>query len=124
MIEEGIKYGPPCDTPSGEMGFCVPLLQCKSLVDLLNKALEMANTDYLRRSKCDGSGLNVTACCPVEDLREDLDRRAKRLLPSRAECGKHLVKGVPDDKITQLKEFPWTVEHYYSFRIGSLNYLL
>lgn len=87
------------------------LLQCKSLVELLDKVLEIpANVYYLRRSKCGGSGVIVTACCPVEDLREDLDRKAKRLLPPRSDCGHHSESSIPDDKITKLDEFAWTVQ--------------
>lgn len=92
------------------------LLRCKSLVILLDKAKENPdNTDYLLRSKCEGSGVNVTACCPAADLREDLDRKAAKLLPSRSVCGQHLAESVSNDKITKQTEFPWTVQLWYSY---------
>lgn len=101
-------------TPNGANGFCVSLLRCKSLVYLLRKADEIPyNADYLKWSKCGGSGINVTACCPVEDLIADLDRKATTLLPPRDFCGKHLAESNPDDKITKLNEFPWVAQIWY-----------
>lgn len=93
-------------------------LRCKSLVYLLQKAREIQyNADYLRNSRCGGSGTNVTTCCPVDDLRGDLDRKATRLLPSRAVCGQDLAQSVSDDKITKMIEFPWAVQVWYSMLI-------
>lgn len=92
------------------------LIECTTLVSLVMKSKQdPGNVDYLRRSKCGGTGTNITACCPVEDLREDLDRKAKSLLPSRAVCGQHSVKGMlSEDNITPLTEFPWTIQYWYS----------
>lgn len=70
------------------------------------------NADYLRHSKCGVNGTIVTACCPIDDLRGGLDRKATRLLLSRSVCGQQSDQSVPDDKIAKLNEFPWTVQQY------------
>lgn len=91
------------------------LLRCKSLVNLVDKAKEnVDNVDYLLRSKCEGRGINITVCCPAADLREYLDRKATRLLPSRPVCGQHLAESVANDKKTKPTEFPWTAQLWES----------
>lgn len=101
------------------------LLRCKSLVNLLLKSVEnLNNADYLKRSQCDGSGINVTACCPVADLRADLDRKAARLLPARAICGHQLAQRVSSGNITKPTEFPWTVQLWYSMWIVYCHWIL
>lgn len=115
LLQEEINYGRSCITPNGERGFCVDLLECKSNVFLLVKTkTNPDNAEYLRRSKCGGNGTNVTACCPLVDLREDLDGKATRLLPSRTVCTLQSAQSVSSDKITKLNEFPWTVQIFYS----------
>lgn len=87
------------------------LLRCKTLVFLLVNAKEnLQNADYLRRSKCEGSGRNITACCAIADLRDDLDRKAIKLLPSQSVCGHQWAQYDLSKHITQPNEFPWTVQ--------------
>lgn len=76
----------------------------------MNSKQNEKNADYLRSSKCEGSGINITACCPLVDLREDLDRKATILLPSRSVCGHHWAEHDLSKKITQPNEFPWTAQ--------------
>lgn len=89
-------------------------MQCNSLVSLLqNVKNNQFNVDYLRRSRCGGSGTNIQACCSNIEMRGHLDSKAAQLLPSRNICGQQSVKRILGGNVTKTDEFPWTVQLWY-----------
>lgn len=106
--------GTKCQTPKNENGFCVPLLQCRTLTDLLIDVRKNPdNRNYLRQSRC-GSGSsgakNVRVCCPIESLGNDAISQSNGLLPSLAVCGLQSEDKIPDDNKAKLDDYPWTVQ--------------
>lgn len=111
-------YGKECATPQGRPGFCVSLLKCKSLLNLLSDVKENpSDREYLRKSRCDDSRSsdNVRVCCPKSDLRSDLEYKADNLLPFRDVCGQQSIQSPSTEALTKLNEFPWTVQLWYTY---------
>lgn len=101
-------------TPQGENGFCIHIVQCGSLISLVQTAAESpSNYDYLLRSRCSGAGANVIACCPSTELQPIIDHIGDELLPSREICGQELSKSIYGGQITRIDEFPWTAQLWY-----------
>jgi len=111
-LSQQTSLGPECVTPKGVNGYCVHLLQCASLVALVQNP---ADHNYLVSSRCSGSGENVTACCPATELKADVNHIGFRdsLLPSREICGQQSAKRIFNGLITRIDEFPWTAQLWY-----------
>lgn len=54
-----------CFTPGGERGQCISVLNCLSLVTIINKKdRTQQDIDFLRKSKCGYVGKTPKVCCP------------------------------------------------------------
>lgn len=99
------------------------LLQCGSLVALLPTARENAyNRDYLRSSRCGGNFGGVRACCPIYELQgtgtsgtgTSGTGNKEDLLPGRNVCGQQSHSNIIGGEVTNINEFPWTVQMWYN----------
>jgi len=114
-FSQQINFGRECVTPQGVNGFCVDILQCSSLVYLVQNSVgNVNNRNYLISSRCSGAGANVIACCPATELKVTIDRIGDSLLPSREVCGQQSAKRILNGMITKTDEFPWTVQLWYA----------
>lgn len=65
----GVKIGSgeSCTTPRDDVGVCIDIKQCRSLLDYLtNKHGDPGVKEYLLASVCSRQGSLVIACCPIE----------------------------------------------------------
>lgn len=104
-----LKLEHECRTPYDHMGYCVPILQCGSLMRLLRTAKSNpSNRDYLRNSHCGNVTLvakNVHVCCPLYD---------PDTLTAFDGCDVHNNRYHRDDNSSFIDEFPWTAKLMYS----------
>lgn len=105
-------------TPKQEAGLCAPILQCKSLVEMLKDVHQTpANRDYLRSSRCgdmNGGTTNVHVCCPAAEFGSDPIAQSKGLLPPLTVCGLQNENRLIGGNITAIDEFPWLVQLLYT----------
>ncbi len=71
-----------CTTPDGERGNCVNIEQCPNLFNMfMNKARDISDTMYLRKSHCGKDYTMPNVCCAHRQQSSDT-------LPLNAQCGK------------------------------------
>lgn len=95
----------------------MPMLQCKTLVDLLLTVREKPeNREYLRQSRCGdiaGGASKVQVCCPIEVLGNDPISQSNGLLPATSLCGLQNDERLIGGNITRIDEYPWLVQLIY-----------
>lgn len=110
--------GEKCTTPKQENGVCVPILRCKSLVELLKKVHQTPdNRDFLRSSRCgdiNGGTTNVHVCCPTSEFGSDPIAQSDGLLAPLSVCGLQNENRLISGNITAIDEFPWLVQLFYT----------
>lgn len=113
-LERQIPYGGACTTPTQQPGSCVELLQCTSLVRLLQTVRDNpGDREYLRQSQCGGTIRSVHACCPTTEL-TTITGNKMDLLPDREICGQQgSHTNIFGGTVTDVDEFPWSVQLWY-----------
>lgn len=118
MITNYIQ-GAKCTTPNSEDGYCVPMLQCKSLVEMLTTVGQNPqNREYLRKSRCDNTSAGaatIRVCCPIEVLGNDAISHSNGALPPLSVCGQqnNVEDRLIGGNVTSIDEFPWVAQLIY-----------
>lgn len=60
-----------CNTPNGERGSCIVIMECQSMKDLLEtvRPITPAVANILRRYQCGFQGQEAKVCCPANPIK-------------------------------------------------------
>ncbi|CAD7084979.1 unnamed protein product [Hermetia illucens] len=108
-----------CTTAKREPGECIRLVECKPMVDLLQKTPLTANDrSYLQQSQCGYRGGDVLICCPfaTAQTRAPVPNSGDgaNLLPAPGTCGAGAADRIYGGNVTKIDEFPWMALLEYS----------
>ena len=112
-----ISLGESCTTPSGQIGKCVPIRSCTSLLWSFANVKYKAE-EYLQNFICSNGDLGLLVCCVTSDYlvfeNDEYDVDADKVVDSKKlinaeECG---FGGNPitHDGTVRLQDFPWLVK--------------
>ncbi|XP_055546892.1 serine protease easter-like [Wyeomyia smithii] len=105
--EYGIEKTVPCSSKGTPNGFCVPVQQCRNILDALRSPLlskEIAN--QLKQSVCQLRGIRRSVCCQPDQVERIPIHRNAILLPQ--ECGVAKRSEPPTTAVrAKVFEFPW-----------------
>ncbi|GBL87547.1 Proclotting enzyme [Araneus ventricosus] len=97
--------GGSCTTPTERSGTCIPVLQCRRLV-------QARNMDLMRKSMCGFEGKAPRVCCPVRD-EDDLTMEPEGSLPDIGRGFEQNSTSVPSDSnVTDSSSKPETTQEF------------
>ncbi|XP_053956280.1 uncharacterized protein LOC128861931 [Anastrepha ludens] len=109
-----------CQTPNGIAGACISIIDCDSLMKIMNKS-DFLNNDvnYLKASFCADADNFPKVCCP-----NDMSMPAKANLPMPPYCGRVVAENDTDvaARTTDIDEYPWTALLIYTNARGQLSF--
>ncbi|CAD6244871.1 GSCOCT00013511001.2-RA-CDS [Cotesia congregata] len=80
-----------CETPREEIGVCIPVVECPSIVNILRgrKPLSDATLRFLRQSQCGLEGEMPFVCCTDSVEKDNLTIEASELVPNPPDVSNH-----------------------------------
>jgi len=107
-----------CYTPNNQNGICVPLVQCASLYQLIQKTpLYPEERNFLRASQCGYNQQPYVVCCPDAyntNTNSGNGNTLSSLLPAPGVCGTDNTNRILGGEVTKIDEFPWMALIEYS----------
>ncbi|CAG9822463.1 unnamed protein product [Phaedon cochleariae] len=126
-----LKMATVCETPNGDVGFCLGIRQCQKL---LNQLANMKARNFLRESMCgpyNEDRQNPKVCCGQSDNYRNVSEHIAKNIPSKADDLKRIFPkrcGIQRTKMSgriiggteaQLGEFPWMARLEHKTRRGA-----
>jgi len=105
-----------CYTPMNRNGLCIPLPNCPSLYQLIQKTpLYQEERTFLRQSQC-GYQQGPYVCCPeaYDSTSTAGGQSSSNLLPAPGVCGPVSSNRIIGGEVTKINEFPWMALIEYS----------
>ncbi|XP_074114933.1 serine protease ea-like isoform X1 [Cotesia typhae] len=121
-----------CETPRDEIGVCIPVIKCPSIVNILRgrKPLPDGTLKFLRQSQCGLEGEMPLVCCADSVEKDNLTIETSKLVPSPPDVSNHTNLRLLDHelcgpvneakvyggKIASIFEHPWMALLIYFHR--------
>ncbi|XP_055542961.1 serine protease easter-like [Wyeomyia smithii] len=121
-----------CETTAEGPASCVPLSECRSIKQLLQRSILFgSDLQRLEASQCGFHQDEPLVCCTSPATRPPQSAQStvkdkNSLLPKAPDCGTQLINRIVGGERTRITDFPWTVriQHYdrryeeYAFHCG------